>query len=78
MTVSTDERLTLETRLSEAKLALHKLEIGQNAVTLSYDGESVTYSGADRASLRAYIRSLETQIGLRRSGRPRGRGVIFG
>ncbi|TCT28835.1 gpW family head-tail joining protein [Martelella mediterranea] len=74
----TDERLTLETRLGEAKLALHKLETGQSAVTLSYDGESITYSGADRASLRAYIRSLETQLGLRRSGRPRGRGVIFG
>ena len=76
--VSTDERLTLETRLGEAKLALHRLEIGQSAVTLSYDGESVTYSGADRSSLRAYIRDLETRLGFRRSSRPRGRGVSFG
>ena len=76
--LSTDERLMLETRLGEAKLALHRLEIGQNAVTLSYDGESVTYSGGDRASLRSYIRDLETKLGLRRSSRPRGRGVSFG
>ncbi|WP_176086956.1 gpW family head-tail joining protein [Martelella sp. HB161492] len=76
--MTTEERITLESQLSEARLALHKLETGRSAVTLSYDGETVTYSGADRASLRAYIRGLETELGIRSSSRPRGRGVIFG
>ncbi|MEO1989639.1 gpW family head-tail joining protein [Martelella sp.] len=78
MALTTEERLALETRLGEAKQALHQLEIGRSIATITYDGETQSYSAAERGSLRAYIRQLETELGIRTASRPRGRGVIFG
>jgi len=69
--MATDERQTLQTQLNEAKQALHKLEIGQSAVTLAYDGESITYTAANRTSLQAYIRRLQAELGVAAQASPR-------
>ncbi|QQM31986.1 phage tail protein [Martelella lutilitoris] len=69
--MTVDERTELQAQLSEAKQALHKLEIGQSAVTLSYDGESITYTAANRTSLQAYIRRLQAELGVPTQANPR-------
>lgn len=53
----------LQARLVEAEAALHKLQIGQQAATVSYDGKSVTYSQARIADLQSYILNLRIQLG---------------
>jgi hypothetical protein len=57
---------TLQARLTALQLALLDLEAGAKIVTASYtqgDGaKAVTYSQADRASLRQTILSVQTQI----------------
>lgn len=78
MALTPEQRAAIEAQLTDARAALHRLEIGHMEASVSYSGEQVTYSAADRASLRKYIRDLEAQLGLRSSGRARGRGVIFG
>ena len=78
MALSAEERAALETQLAQARDALHRLELGEMTASVSYQGEQVTYSAADRASLRYLVRALEAQLGLRRSARARGRGVVFG
>lgn len=78
MALTEAERAVLQTRLEEARAALHSLNIGRSEVSLAYNGESITYSIADAGRLEAYIRQLEAQLGLRRSGRARSRGVVFG
>lgn len=78
MALSEEERIRVQARLDEARAALHRLEIGQAEASIAYNGESVSYSQADRASLRKYIRDLEAQLGLRVSARARSRGVVFG
>ncbi len=67
----------LEARLDQARDALHRLELGDREASVSYDGEQVSYSAADRGSLRAYIRTLEAQLGVRQRARARSRGVRF-
>ena len=54
--------------LEAAEQALHNLNIGQQAVTVTYNGKSVTYTQAKKADLKAYIRELEIELGIR-SGR---------
>lgn len=78
MALTPEQRAAIEAKLAEAREALHRLELGNKEASVSYSGEQATYSAADRASLRKYIRDLEAQLGLRGSGRARGRGVIFG
>lgn len=78
MPLSEEERGRVQARLDEARDALHRLEIGQAEASIAYNGESVTYSQADRGSLRKYIRDLEAQLGLRPRARACSRGVVFG
>lgn len=77
MPLSPQQRAVIEKQLEEASAALHRLEIGDREASLSYDGEQVTYSAADRGSLRSYIRQLEAKLGQRRFARARSRGVVF-
>lgn len=53
---------TLQTRLSEAEAALHKLSIGALRASVSYDGQTVTFTKAEMGELRAYIADLRSQI----------------
>ncbi|MBD9621879.1 phage tail protein [Ensifer sp. ENS06] len=78
MALTEQERAVLLARLADAREALHQLEIGRSEVSLTYNGEAMSFAAADRGSLRQYIRDLEAQLGQRRSARARGRGVIFG
>jgi hypothetical protein len=78
MALTDIERAAVQLQLDEARLALHRLEIGQGEVSLAYNGETVTYAAADLASLRLYIRGLEAKLGLRLYARARARGVVFG
>lgn len=78
MALSEEERIRVQARLDEAREALHRLETGQAEASIAYNGESLTYSQADRGSLRKYIRDLEVQLGLRSMARARSRGVVFG
>ena len=73
-----EERQAVQAQLAAARDALHRLEIGQMEVSVSYNGETLSFAAADRASLRNHIRSLEVQLGLRTIGRARSRGVVFG
>lgn len=59
-------------QLADAESALHQLLIGKKAVTLSYNGESVTYTQANEARLRNYVRELQAKLGLICSARRRG------
>lgn len=77
MPLSPQQRAVIEAQLEEARTALHRLNIGDREASLSYDGEQVTYSAADRGSLRVYIRELEAKLGQRRFARARSRGVVF-
>lgn len=69
--------MTVQEKLDEARDALHRLIVGKQAVTITYDGETVTYTAADEARLRRYILELEAQAGLRSLGRARSRAVHF-
>lgn len=51
-------------RLAEARDALHQLRIGKSVVTVhSAEGDSITYTAADRADLRAYVDELAREAG---------------
>ncbi|RVL61030.1 gpW family head-tail joining protein [Sinorhizobium meliloti] len=78
MALTEQERAVLRARLDEAREALHQMEIGRGEVSLSYNGESVTYAATNIGALRQYVRDLEAKLGLRRFARARSRGVIFG
>lgn len=55
--------VTLQSWLSEAEIARHKLATGKQAVTIEYEGGgSVTYTKADLDKLEAYIASLRSQL----------------
>lgn len=66
---------TLQANLAEARAAFHKLRIGKQTASASYDGKAVTYAKADMPALAAYIRSLETQLGIR--PKPAARRLYF-
>lgn len=78
MALTEQERAVLQARLEEAREALHQMEIGRAEVSLNYNGEAITYAAANIGDLRQYVRSLEAQLGQRRLGRARSRGVTFG
>lgn len=67
----------LQTRLTEAQEALHRLTTGQMEASVQYDGFQSTYTQANINELRAYIADLERQLGLTPSGRRRGLKVCF-
>jgi len=78
MALTAEQRALLEAQLADARAALHRVVTGRAEVSLSYNGESITYSAANEGDLRQYIRELEAQLGYRTSARARSRGVIFG
>jgi hypothetical protein len=55
--------------LTTAQQALADLTIGGKAVSVSYDGKSVTYVAADRMVLVQWIGELQAQLGLVRRER---------
>ena len=60
---------TLQAWLSEAQAAYQQLVTGAKAVSLSYDGKSVTYSAADRGALENWIGMLQRQLGVNKGRR---------
>lgn len=77
MALSPEQTATLQARLDEARTVEHNWSIGNLAQSISYNGESMTFSQSNLAELRAYIRRLETQLGYRTMSRPHARGVTF-
>lgn len=67
---------TLESRLSEARAALHRLMIGEAEVSIEHEGYRVQLTRANAGELRRYIRTLERA--LEPGGPPASRRVIFG
>ncbi len=72
VTLTPEQEALCRGQLAEAEAALHQLVIGKGAVTLSYNGESITYKAADEARLRNYIRELQAKLGIIRSARRPG------
>ncbi|QKV20614.1 phage tail protein [Oricola thermophila] len=64
-------------RLAEAETALHKLNTGAAVQSLSYDGESVTFTPTSLGKLRNWIGELRVALGLQSISRPRSRRVSF-
>jgi hypothetical protein len=53
----------LQTWLTEAEIALHKLATGQSVlIAVDQNGERVEYTRANMAELRKYIGDLQAQI----------------
>lgn len=60
------QRLLLETRLAEAKTALHTLQMGQQArVLVDQNGERVEFTPNTVSRLTAYIAELESELGIK-------------
>lgn len=53
---------TLQSRLSEAEAALHRLMTGAQVVQVGYADQQATYGRAQAPALQAYIASLKSQI----------------
>ncbi len=69
----TPEQVALyQTWLDEANGALHQLMIGKKAVTLAYNGETITYQQTDEGQLRRHINELSVALGLIRCARRPG------
>jgi hypothetical protein len=70
---TTPEEIALyQTWLTQAKTALHQLSIGKKTVTISYNGETVSYDKTDEGRLRRYIGELQTALGFEACGRRPG------
>ena len=58
----------LQANLTAAQTALHQLMTGQKIVTASYSqgegSQTVSYRQTDAATLTAYIRLLQAQLGI--------------
>jgi len=54
---------TLQTRLTEAEDALHRVLTGQSVTVVGYDGHRTEYSPASAGDLRRYIATLRRQLG---------------
>lgn len=66
--------MTLAQQISEAELALHKLQTGKLPVEFQdSNGERVRYSVAQAPRLAAYIADLKRQL----AGRSRPHTIIF-
>ena len=64
---------TLQQWLTSAQFALNDLMTGNKAVSVAYDGKSVTYKQGDQVALTQWIHQLQRQLGLvppRRAIRP--------
>lgn len=69
---------TLQSRLTEAETALHKLNTGRLSVTFQHGDMQVTYNKADAPQLREYIADLRVQIAAAGGASvPRRRALII-
>ncbi len=69
--------LTLQDRLIEAEAAYHKLNIGEQAAEVrDSNGESVRFTQANQARLRAYIAELKAEIAAETAGTQVRRGPL--
>lgn len=59
--MATDE--VLQARLEEAESALHKLNMGQSVVSISYEGHETQYNRTNVAQLERYVRKLKRELG---------------
>lgn len=53
---------TLQTRLTEAEAAYHKLQLGEKEVSVAYGDKQVSFNRAEAAKLSGYINQLKAQI----------------
>lgn len=53
---------TLQTRLTEAESAYHRLMTGSLEESISFNGRSVGYKPSDAPKLQSYISDLKSQI----------------
>ncbi|MEE9422599.1 MAG: gpW family head-tail joining protein [Gammaproteobacteria bacterium] len=65
------------TRLSEAKTALHNLQMGESIVSVSYNGRLTTYTPADMDKLSAYISRLGVECDESSTGAGRRGAIMF-
>lgn len=71
------DKATLQTQLVEARQARHNLAIGSLREQVRMQDRTVTFTAASMDRLDAYIRSLESQLGIS-TNRRRAVGVQFG
>ena len=62
----------VDSRLSEARAALHDLYLGKRVVKVQKDGRAVEYTPANRSDLERYIAQLETELNGGAKRRPIG------
>lgn len=69
-----ERKQQLEQHLQDARSAYHRLMMGESVRSFTdQNGEQISYTSANAASLAAYIRGLEDQLGLNpRANRPLG------
>lgn len=67
---------TLQARLATLEEAEFKLVAGQQAVTLGYNGESVTFAASDLNQIRSMMRRIRRQLGDATARRPSARGAV--
>lgn len=61
--MSCEDLTTLKLRLAEAEAAFHKLQLGQQRVSVTFGpSKSVSYTAANISELRRYIADLKDQI----------------
>lgn len=54
----------LQARLEEAEAALHKLNMGQSVVSVSYEGHETQFNRTNVAQLERYVRKLKKGLGI--------------
>lgn len=77
--MSTEAILTLQSQIAEAKLAKHKIAMGQHLVVLSYSAEGTNtqqWSQANLAGLERHIAQMEMELS-RLTGVGRRRPIYF-
>ncbi|MCW2276367.1 hypothetical protein M2321_003972 [Rhodoblastus acidophilus] len=68
---------TLTQWLTEARTALHQLQIGRRSVEVREGEKWVTYTTATVSELRGYVARLEAQIANGGTYSPSGVGIVF-
>lgn len=68
------EKVLYATYLTEANTAYHQLQMGNGAVSIGYNGESVTYTPANKNALKSYINQLRRALGMAAVSNP---GMVF-
>lgn len=77
MALTPEKRQQLLARLAEAERVEHQWALGQTTISMAYNGETMSFSQTNLATIREYIRSLKAQLGMG-APRARSRRVVFG